>query len=166
MDAVASIITTSFIILDEAKAFSRSVKQAQKRQEELQAEVSSTASMLDKLQDLVKEIGHDDPSDGATLAASSSSRIQSLLGLDDINVELQNLQKAVENVRTQLNSIKNKTDKEKSRRRLIQILLPEKGNDELQALLMNLRSIHMSVSLLTQKIPMYAHISRWFKILL
>lgn len=152
------VFSTTRAVLSEAEAFARSAKQAGKLRKELETEVSSTKSMLDQLQDLVKEIGnvngHGSPNTNLSADLPSGGTVHSLLKLDDINVELQKLQEAVGNVHTQLESINSQTEKEKLRKRFGQILRPEKGKDDAQALLTKLRSIHTSASWLAQRIPM------------
>ena len=143
MDAA---FTACRAVFSELKNFLQSIKDAEKLGEELLKEVSSTQSMVDGLQRLVVEIGLYD--------IVPANATQPHLKLSDISDEVQDLQKAVEKARTQLEHINHLTGQEKSRQRVIQILRPEKGKDELQALLADLRSIHKSASWLTQLIPM------------
>lgn len=152
-----SVIYSGLTVINDVKGFAQSAGQAKRRRDEIQTEVSSITSMLNELQNIVKgpERGHRDDNgpDNAASSAGSSSEVQGLQGLDDIKDKLQNLQKAVEDVRAQLISLNN-LPKMTLRNRLYRAFHPSKEHDKIEALLTVLRSIQDSTSWLTRIIPM------------
>ena len=150
------VFSTSHAVLDEAKGIVQSIKQTKQLQEELQRELSLTQSMVNNLENLVKRIKGGDGSDPFDPIASvvRSGGIQLLLEPDDVNHEVQSLQKAIEEVRTQLDAIKNMPKKSRLRGKFGQAVHPERGKDKVEALLNHLRVIRTSVEWLYREIPM------------
>ena len=83
-----------------------------------------------------------------------SAEIQSLLELEDVHNRVQSLQEAVEEVRTQLDAIKNMPKKSRLQEQFHRVVHPEKGKEKVEALLNHLRTIQVSAEWLAREIPM------------
>lgn len=152
-----SIVNTGIAVINDVKGFARSVKQAEALRERLQTKLSSTQLILDNLKKLVEDLGRADSnesSDASSSAGSASNAMQSLLKENGIDVELETLQKTVEDIRKRLETRGNSSNTKTIGGRIRQVSRREKEEREIQVLLEDLSDIKTNALNLTRTLSM------------